>query len=120
VWTVDDFTMAAGHSVDPQRWLRGLDEVFARVAGHVTRVEPRRRMRSFVLGLMAGLPRANCWSIAERAGESCPRGMQRLLSSASWDEEALLRVVRSWTLEYLADPEAILVIDETGDVKKGR
>jgi SRSO17 transposase len=77
-------------------------------------------MRQFVFGLMAGLPRTNCWSIAEHAGERCPRGMQRFLSEAVWDEDAVLEDVRAWVVEHLGEADAVLVIDETGDVKKGR
>jgi len=89
------------------------------VAARVSRVEPRLRMRRFVLGMMAGLPRTNCWSLAEHAGESCPRGMQRLLSSASWDADAVLNDVRGWAVGHLGHADAVLAIDETGDVKKG-
>lgn len=85
----------------------------------MTRAEPRLRLRRFVLGMMAGLPRTNCWSLAEHAGEASPRGMQRLLSSASWDADAVLGDVRDWVVLHLGAPGAILVIDETGDVKKG-
>jgi SRSO17 transposase len=85
----------------------------------MTRAEPRLRLRRFVVGMMAGLPRTNCWSLAEQAGEACPRGMQRLLSSASWDADAVLGDVRDWVVAHLGAPGAILVIDETGDVKKG-
>jgi SRSO17 transposase len=77
-------------------------------------------MRQFVFAMMAGLPRTNCWSIAEHAGERCPRGMQRFLSEAVWDQDAVLDDVRAWVVEHLGDPDAVLVIDETGDVKKGR
>jgi SRSO17 transposase len=112
--------VAAGHSVNPDRWLAGIDDLLARTAGHVARVEPRKRMRQFVFAMMAGLPRTNCWSIAEHAGERCPRGMQRFLSEAVWDQDAVLDEVRGWVVEHLGDPDAVLVIDETGDVKKGR
>src|ERR1700757_5157959 len=70
--------MAAGLSVDLDRWRREFDELMLRVGGRFARVEPRRRMAWFVRGLLAGLPRVTCWSIAEYAGEDCPRGMQRL------------------------------------------
>jgi len=69
--------------------------------------------------MMAGLPRTNCWSLAEHAGEACPRGMQRLLSSASWDADRVLRDVRDWVVSWLGEPGGILVIDETGNLKKG-
>ena len=111
--------MAAGHSVDPARWLAGLDDLLGCVAARITRVEPRRRLRRFVVGMLAGLPRTNCWSLAEYAGERCPRGMQRLLSSASWDADAVLGDVRDWVVAHLGEPGGILVVDETGDLKKG-
>ncbi len=90
-----------------------------RIGGRFARVEPRRRMAAFVQGLLAGLPRVNCWSIAEHAGEDCPRGMQRLLSAAVWDEAGVREDLRGYVLEHFADPGAVLVVDETGDIKKG-
>jgi SRSO17 transposase len=119
VWTEEDRAVAAGHSVEPDRWLAKADELLGWVAGHVARVEPRKRLRRFVFAMMAGLPRVNCWSIAEYAGDACPRAMQRLLSAAAWDQEAVLGEVRDWVVEHLGEPDATLVIDETGDQKKG-
>ena len=78
-----------------------------RVGGRFARVEPRRRMAAFVRGLLAGLPRVNCWSIAEHAGEDCPRGMQRLLSAAAWDEAGIRDDLRGYVLEHFADPGAV-------------
>jgi SRSO17 transposase len=111
--------MAAGLSVDLDRWRQEFDELMLRVGARFARVEPRRRMTVFVRGLLAGLPRVNCWSIAEHAGEQCPRGMQRLLSSAVWDEAGVRDDLRGYVLEHFADPGAVLVVDETGDLKKG-
>jgi SRSO17 transposase len=119
VWTQDDLAAAAGHSVEPERWLAGLDAVMMRIAPRFARVEPRRRARSFLLGLMAGLPRTNCWSLAEHAGEARPDGMQRLLNGTVWDAEAVCDDLREYVVEHLGDPDATLVIDETGDLKKG-
>ena len=90
-----------------------------RVGARFARVEPRRRLASFVRGLLAGLPRVNCWTIAEYAGEGGPRGMQRLLSAAVWDEDGVRDDLRGYVLEHFADPGAVLVVDETGDLKKG-
>lgn len=83
------------------------------------RVEPRRRARAFLQGLLAGLPRVNCWTIAEHAGEQSPRAMQRLLGSAVVDADGLRDDLRSYVVAHLGDPAAVLVVDETGDVKKG-
>ena len=103
--------MAAGHSVDPARWLGLFDELMALVAGRFGRVEPRRRARAFVLGLLAGLPRKNCWTIAEHAGDPSPGGMQHLLARARWDADGVRDDVRAYVIEQLGDPGAVLVID---------
>ena len=113
--------MAAGHSVDvdPARWQEPLDELLGRVAGRFARVDLRQRARAFVRGLLADLPRKNCWTIAEHAGDPSPDGMQHLLGRAVWDHDAVRDDVRDYVTEHLGDPEAVLVIDETGDLKKG-
>jgi SRSO17 transposase len=112
--------MAAGHSVDPALWQVLFDEVMARVAGRFGRVESRRRARALVLGLLAGLPRKNCWTIAEHAGDATPDGMQHLLGRARWDADGVRDDLRDYVVDHLGDPAAVLVVDETGDVKKGR
>jgi SRSO17 transposase len=119
VTTTKDQTVAAGHSLAPARWQAGLEELLGRVAGRFGRVEPRRRARAFVLGLLADLPRKNCWTIAEHAGDPSPDGMQHLLARAVWDHDAVRDDVRAYVVEHLGDPEAVLVVDETGDLKKG-
>jgi hypothetical protein len=71
--------VAVSHSVDPARWRETFDGLMAQEAGRFVRVEPRRRARAFVLGLLSDLPRKNCWTIAEHAGDPGPHGMQHLL-----------------------------------------
>src|SRR5260221_10772451 len=90
-----------------------------RFAGRFARVEPRRRARAFVLGLLSGLRRKNCWTLAEQAGDATPDGMQHLLAGAVWDADAVRDDLRSYVVEHLCDPGAVLVVDETGDLKKG-
>jgi SRSO17 transposase len=111
--------VAVRHSVDPVRWQRGLDELMARIAHRFGRVEPRRRVRRGVLGLLAGLPRANCWTLAEHAGDHTPDGLQHLLGRAVWDHDAVRDDLRGYVLDHLGDEHAVLVVDETGDLKKG-
>lgn len=72
-----------------------------------------------MLGLLSDLPRKNCWTIAEWAGVSTPHGMQHLLCRASWDASAVRDDVREYVVEHLHDQAAVLVVDETGDLKKG-
>jgi SRSO17 transposase len=121
VTTTKDQTVAAGHSVevDPARWQELLDELLGRVAGRFARVDLRRRARAFVRGLLSDLPRKNCWAIAEHAGDPSPDGMQHLLARAVWDHDAVRDDIRDYVTEHLGDPEAVLVVDETGDLKKG-
>ncbi|WP_314224393.1 IS701 family transposase [Streptomyces zaehneri] len=111
--------MAAGHSIDPGRWRAAFDVAMGRIAGRFARVEPRLRAGRLVLGLLSDLPRKNCWTIAEWAGEKAPYGMQHLLCRASWDADAVRDDVREYVVEHLHDEAAVLVVDETGDVKKG-
>jgi hypothetical protein len=81
---------------------------------HDARVDPQRRMASFVRGLLAGLTRVSCWPIAGHAGEDGPRGMQRLLSAAVWDEAGIRDDLRGYGLEHFAGTAAVLVVDEIG------
>jgi SRSO17 transposase len=90
-----------------------------RVAGRFGRVEPRRNARALVLGLLSELPKKNCWTIAEYAGDATPDGMQHLLAAARWDAGAVRDDLREFVMERLGDPGAVLVVDETGDLKKG-
>lgn len=72
-----------------------------------------------MLGLLLDLPRKNCWTIAEWAGEASPHGMQHLLCRAVWDADGLRDDVRENVVEHLSDDAAVLVVDETDDVKEG-
>jgi SRSO17 transposase len=119
VRTTKDQAVAAGPSIDPARWHAALDELLGPIAGRFARIEPRRRAGAFVRGLLAELPRKNCWSISEHAGDRTPDGMQHLLRGAVWDADAVRDDVCDYVTEHLGDPEAVLVVDETGDLKKG-
>jgi SRSO17 transposase len=125
VKTHDFPAVAAASSVDGvdlalvDRWQREFDDLVLRIGARFARVEPRRRLAGFLAGLLAELPRRNCWTIAEHAGDHDPRGMQRLLSQAVWDEDGVRDDLRNYVVEHLGEPGAVLVVDETGDVKKG-
>jgi SRSO17 transposase len=119
VTTHENLAVAAEHSVDPARWQEQFDGLMGRIAGRFARVEPRRRARAFVLGLLSGLRRKNCWTIAEQAGDATPDGMQHLLAAARWDADAVRDDVRAYVVEHLGSADAVLVVDETGDLKKG-
>jgi len=94
------------------------DQAMARIAGRFRRVEPRATARAFVLGLLSGVERKNCWQLAEQAGHARPGAMQRLLRSARWDADEVRDEVRSYVLEHLGGG-GVLIVDETGFLKKG-
>ena len=96
-----------------------LDRVHERIAGRFARAEPRARVREYLSGLVAGLERKNGWTLAERAGEVSPDGMQRLLRHADWDTREVRDDVRDYVIDHLGDPGGVLIADETGFLKKG-
>lgn len=100
-------------------WVSGLDALFARVAGRFGRVEPRRQARLYLMGLLAPLERKNGWQLAEAAGDRSPDRMQRLLSGARWDARQVRADLRGYVAEYLGDRDGVLIVDETGFIKKG-
>ncbi|MEO6885306.1 MAG: IS701 family transposase [Jatrophihabitantaceae bacterium] len=72
-----------------------------------------------MLGMLSGLDRKNCWTIAEHRGDVSPDGLQHLLSRAKWDADAVRDELRGYVAGHLGDSGAVLVVDETGDLKKG-
>ena len=107
--------------IDPAGWLDRFDDMFARVvAPAFGRREPRLRAEGYLLGLLAGLERANGWTIAEFAGDRSPLGMQRLLNSAVWDVGGVRDRLVRYVAAELGDPGGVLIADETGFLKSGR
>jgi len=119
VKTTTNAALAAAYRVDPGRWSDGFGALLDRIAPRFARYEPLRRAGSLMLGLLSGLDRKNCWTIAEHRGDGTPDGLQHLLFRAKWDADAVRDDLRSYVSEHFADPAGILVVDETGDVKKG-
>jgi SRSO17 transposase len=95
------------------------EEAMARIAGRFRRVEPRATARAFLLGLLSGIERKNCWQLAEQAGHARPGPMQRLLRSARWDADAVRDDIRAYVFERLGADDGVLIVDETGFLKKG-
>jgi SRSO17 transposase len=97
-----------------------LDEVQVRIGPRFRRAEVRGRVRRFLSGLLAPVERKNGWQLAEVLGERGPHGVQRLLSEADWDAEVVRDDLRTYVLEHLGEAAGILVVDETGFLKKGK
>lgn len=109
------------------RWGEELDRLSERIGAHVKRVEPRERMRAYMRtvigGSATGVERRNGWQLAEAAEEETPYGMQRLIASATWDPDEVRDDLRAYVMEHLGGRQGnrhgVLVIDETGFLKKG-
>jgi SRSO17 transposase len=104
---------------DVAHWAGELQALHARIGPRFERAEPRRRALAYLQGLLSHAERKNSWQLAEEAGEHTPDGMQRLLDASRWDVDAVRDDLVAYVREHLADPAAILVIDETGFLKKG-
>ncbi|HEU5380662.1 MAG TPA: IS701 family transposase [Ktedonobacteraceae bacterium] len=102
------------------RWGQELEHLHARIAPRFARPEPRRRALAYLKGIVSSVERKNGWHLAEHAGEARPDGMQRLLNSAVWDADLVRDDLRTYILERLGDPHAVLIIDETSMRKRGK
>lgn len=100
-------------------WAAELERLGACIAPRFARVEPRRRALAYLRGLLAPVERKNGWQLAEAAGDPTPDGMQDFLSRMRWDADQVRDDLRAYVVEHLGDPGAVLVLDETGFVKKG-
>jgi SRSO17 transposase len=100
-------------------WAAQFERLCERIGPRFARPEVRRRAAAFVRGLLGDVERKNGWQLAEHAGETTPDGMQRLLTTTRWDADALRDDMRGYVVEQLGDPGGVLVVDETGFLKKG-
>jgi SRSO17 transposase len=116
---VREADQAAADIEEVRAWAAGLDALHARIAGRFARAEPRRRALAYLRGLLGPVGRKNGWQLAELAGERTPDGMQRLLATADWNPDLVRDDLRTYVVEHLGDPAAVLVVDETGFLKKG-
>jgi SRSO17 transposase len=106
-------------TTDTTDWAGELERVWQRLRPRFARAEMRVRSRRYLHGLLGGAARKNGWQLAEAVGERTPHGMQDLLNRAVWDADAVRDDLRAYVVEHLGDPAAVLVIDETGFLKKG-
>src|SRR4051812_28749602 len=112
-------TGTAVGSEDVLDWGRELDAVARRVGARFARSETRDRVRAYLIGLLGPVQRKNAWQVAEQIGDADPYGVQHLMGRAGWDPDAARDDLRAYVVESLGDPEAVLILDETGFLKKG-
>jgi SRSO17 transposase len=102
-----------------QKWKVELERAHGRIASLFARSEVRERSLAYLQGLLSGCERKNSWQVAEWAGEPSPYGMQYLLDRSRWDASAVQARLSEYVKEELGSPDAVLVLDETGFLKKG-
>src|SRR3954453_444769 len=107
------------HLASVFEWRSELSALHARLGELFVRSEPRRQAGLYLEGLLSAVERKNGWQLAEHLGDARPWRTQRLLSHVQWDEAAARDLCRAYVVEPLADREAVLIIDETGFLKKG-
>ena len=100
-------------------WVNELEAVHGRFVHRFNREEPPQSALAYMRGLIAPLERKNGWTLAEEAGHAGPDRIQRLLNRIEWDADEVLDDVRDYVVEHLGDPDAVLIVDDTGFLKKG-
>jgi SRSO17 transposase len=100
-------------------WAGELGAVGERIGGRFARSEPRRRAVGYIRGLLSTTERKNGWQLAEHLGDPTPDGVQHLLARADWDADAVRDDLTAYVAEHLGGPAGVLVVDETGFLKKG-
>ena len=101
-------------------WTLWLTEVERWLLPHFARRAARRHAWAYIRGLLSPVERKNGWQLAEVNGDATPYGLQHLLGRAQWDADAVRDDLRAYLVQSLGEPRAVLVLDETGFLKKGQ
>ena len=100
-------------------WADEIESVGERIGSRFVRSEPRQRAVGYIRGLLSGTERKNGWQLAEHLGDPTPDGVQHLLARVGWDADAVRDDLLGYVTEHLGNPDGVLVVDETGFLKKG-
>src|SRR3954454_17398241 len=112
-------TGSAVRPEDVHEWGQQLDDVARQIGARFPRSETRDRVRAYLVGLLGPVQRKNAWQVAEQVGDADPYGVQPLMGRSEWDPGAVRDDLRGYVIEVLGDPDAVLILDETGFLKKG-
>lgn len=100
-------------------WADNFSDVSQRLGPSFSRSEPREHAIAYLRGLLNPAERKNSWQLAEMTGATTPYRYQHLLGRARWNEDTVRNVLQRYVVDHLGTPEAVVVIDETGFLKKG-
>lgn len=100
-------------------WAQELASMFALIKDRFSRDEPRQHALAYLKGLLSPVERKNGWQLAEQAGDATPYAIQHLLGRAQWSADEVRDDLQQYVIEHLADKPGVLIVDETGFLKKG-
>jgi SRSO17 transposase len=102
-----------------ERWAEDFEVLMVRLQPRFKRRELQDHVKDYLQGLLSSAERKNSWQLAEQVGDATPYGIQHLLGRAQWEADLVRDDLQAYVCEELGDPEAVLVVDETGFLKKG-
>ncbi len=102
-----------------KQWPQAFEEIENRIHHLFAQYQSRERAMQYIKGLLSPVERKNSWQLAEAAGEKDPYRIQYLLGKADWDPDAMRDGLIKYVGDHVEDSEAVLVVDETGFLKKG-
>jgi SRSO17 transposase len=102
-----------------QQWADELGEVAELISDRFSRAEARERAVNYLRGLLSPVERKNSWQLAEEAGDETPYATQHLLGRAVWSADEVRDDLRDYVVKHLGREDGVLVVDETGFLKKG-
>src|SRR4051812_40775581 len=100
-------------------WRDELEQVQDRLGALFVRPEPRKQAGLYLEALLSSAERKNGWQMAEQIGDPRPWRTQRVLSHALWSQDKARALCRDYVIEHLGSPDGVLIVDETGFLKKG-
>ncbi len=112
-------TVASEFVARSANWLADLETLFERIGDRFERGEMWGRACEYVWGLLGPVGRKNGWQLSEAVRRSTPYSIQHLLDRAHWDVDGVRDTTRDYAVAHLGQRDAVLVVDETGFLKKG-
>lgn len=102
-----------------RRWAAEANAAALRIGGRFARREQRVHAGRYLRGLIARVERKNGWQLAEQLGDATPTNLQHFIARAEWSADEVRDDLQSYVVEHLGDREGVLIVDETGFLKKG-
>ena len=105
--------------LEVNNWIEEVDVAAARIASRFSRKDLRAHSARYLRGLISRVERKNGWQLAEELGEQTPTNLQHFIARSNWDADQVRDDLQQYAMEHLGSKDGILIIDETGFLKKG-